>query len=221
MNYISRLLALLLLLSGCASPATKLDETLLAQIKDGTSTSDEVKSLLGAAPTLTTGSNGKKVWVYHYMTATTHPDAQGAITLDPDRPGTTTVYTSASGQVRLRTLSVLFGPDGRVERHHLYESRTAISATRTAAQLGTPVRPAQLAHIFKGVTERSDLTKHFGEPVGEILDPEGNLVLTWLYAESAGFVGSKPQRQSLDVLVNPKGTVIDYVITQEDGLEGR
>lgn len=221
MNRDSGLLALLLLLSGCASPATKLDDTLLTQIKDGTSTRAEVKSLLGVAPSLTTGSNGKQVWIYHYKTGTAHPDAQTAITLDPYRPGTTTIYTSASGQVRLRTLSVLIGTDGRVERHHLYESTTAVSATRAGAQVGTQVRPAQLAHIFKGVTERSDLAKHFGEPVGEILDPEGNLILTWFYSEGGAFVGAQPQRQMLDVLVNPKGTVIDYVITQDGGLGSR
>lgn len=73
-------LLLFLLLAGCVSPAAKLDNALLTQIKEGTTTRAEVESLLGKSDMVMTNSGGRQVWVYRYGTGTARRNPQSAIT---------------------------------------------------------------------------------------------------------------------------------------------
>ena len=212
-------LILVLILSGCVSPAEKLDNSLIAQIRDGSSTREEVERLLGKPKVETTGSNGKRVAIYRHRESYKHGDESTALTLGPEYPET--IYTKAEGQLLMRTLSVLFGPDGRVERHHFYESRTAISQNLVNTKLGAVVRPAQLAHIFRGQTQRSDLVQHFGEPLTEELTAFGNLVLSWIYLEGSGNVDFAPRGQLFEVTATLGGTVRDFRVVQDAGIGGK
>lgn len=210
-------LLLFLVLAGCVSPAAKLDGSLVVQIKEGTTTHAGVESLLGKTTMVITNSAGRQVWIYHHRTGITRRNPQSAIMFDPTRPSTSTVYTSASGQLRVRMLSILFGLDGRVDRKHLYESSSDYGATLTGAHLGTRFGHEQLATIQKGVTDRPSLVNVFGEPFAEFLNPEGNLVLGWNFSELSPMPGAQPKRQRLEVLLGRSGIVIDYEVSRDSG----
>ncbi len=209
------------MLAGCVSPAAKLDGSLLAQIKEGTTTQAEVESLLGRTTAVITNSAGRQVWVYHHRTGSARRNPGSAIMFDPTRPSTSTVYTSASGQLRLRMLSILFGLDGRVDRKHLYESSSDYGATLTGAHLGSRFGHEQLATIQNGVTERPGLVMVFGEPFAEFLNPEGNLSLVWNFSELSPMPGAQPKSQRLEVLLGRSGAVIDYEVSRDSGRGGR
>ena len=140
--------------------------------------------------------------------------------ISPDRLDT--ISTSAQRQVHMRTLSFLYGTDGRVELRHLYESNTGVTANLVGARLGTAFDPAQLAAITKGLTRRAELVKLLGNPVSEHLNPNGDLTLIWLYSRGTGAGEFAPETQRLLVFTSPGGIVRDFrVVADSDGAQKR
>ncbi len=200
-------LTLVLAVTGCVSPAGKLDESLVAQIRDGSSTRQEVERVFGQPKSSITGSNDKEVAVYQFFRMYEKDDPMSA--------------KRVRRRIHLRMLSVLYGKDNRVEKHHLYESDTKGSATATGARVGSSVRPAQLALINKGSTTREDLIEYLGNPLGEHLTVEGELMLIWLYLEGNGPMSFAPRAQILEVILNEGGTVHDFQVVQDANLQHR
>ncbi len=194
-------LVLILAVTGCVSPAGKLDQSVVAQIQDGVSTRPEVERLFGQPRITDIGSNGKQVAVYRFFREYEKEDM-----LTPGR---------VKRFYHLRMLSVLYGKDGRVELHHLYESNTPGSANYHKASVGAMVRAEQLALINKGSTERADLVQFFRDPMAETLTTDGNLMLIWLYVEKNGAMDFSPARQRLEVLTTRSGTVRDFRVVQD------
>lgn len=211
---------LTLILCGCLSLAEKLDDSLVSQINDGSSTVEDVEKLLGKPKFERTGSNGKRVTIYRHRVAYESNDESTAITLNPDDPGST-IYTRAQRQLHVRTLSVLYGLDGRVERHHFYHSRTLIAIDLVNSKLGAVVRPSQLSHIILGGSTRAYLASQFGEPIVEELTSDGNLLLRWLYLEGSSSMDSAPRGQELWIVFSPDGIARDYEVNQNAGVGGK
>jgi outer membrane protein assembly factor BamE (lipoprotein component of BamABCDE complex) len=201
MQRLAVFLVLVLALTGCVSPAGKLDESVVTQIRDGVSTRSEVERLFGQPKNTSIGSNGKQVAVYRFFRMYEQEDLQG--------------NSRVKRYFHLRMLSVLYGKDGRVELHHLYESNTPGSANRNNASVGARVRAEQLALIHKGFTERADLVQFFGNPMAEGLTTDGDLVLVWLYVEKNGPMDFSPAKQMLEVLMTRSGTVRDFRVVQD------
>ncbi len=202
-------LAFVLAVSGCVSPTGKLDDSLIAQIKDGSSTEQDVERLLGRPAGKITGSNGKSVVGYRAMKADSQPDRNAV-----DANGANNSARAYNHYLHLRSLSVLYGRDGKVERHHFYVAEGGYDAQPTQVTLGAKVKPAQLELIVKGVTRRAQMVNWFGQPIGENLNLDGYLVLSWLYVEKG--VASRAG-QELQVIVSPQGLVLDFQVVQEVG----
>lgn len=204
----------LLWLPGCASSSTALDDDLVAEIHDGRTTRADVEKLFGPPKGENLGSNGKRVAVYHFKTAAVPRRAPAR----KSAAGPPTIFPFADkGSLRLRTLSVLYRSDGQVERHHLYEASTAVTASPQHSEVGTSVRPEKLSFIYKGLTDREDLVSLFGEPLVEALEPSGQLVLSWIHSRNFGWTGARARVQQLQVLMGPNGKVEDFHVAQPGG----
>lgn len=201
-------------LVGCASSSTALDDELIARIQDGRTTRAEVVKLFGPPKGENLGSNGKRVAVYHFKTAAVprNPPVRQSVSSPP-----ASFPLSAKGSLRLRTLSVLYQPNGQVERHHLYEASTAVTASMQQSEVGASVRPEKLSFIYKGMTDRQDLVSLFGEPLIETLEPGGLMVLSWIHSRNTGWTGTRARIQQLRVLMGVNGKVEDFHVTQPGG----
>jgi outer membrane protein assembly factor BamE (lipoprotein component of BamABCDE complex) len=73
MKNILHIIALAVLLCGCASVGRKLDESKVDQIKKGVTTRDQVVQLVGSPDQITRDGFGRVMFQYIYSRATTKP----------------------------------------------------------------------------------------------------------------------------------------------------
>lgn len=79
---------------------------------------------------------------------------------------------------------------------------------------GTPINAAAVKTIKKGVTTREEVVKMLGQPMNEMMMPDGSRIMTYSYSQSAAiqlpFTTKNYGRQSLQIDLSNKGIVTDY-----------
>ena len=106
------------ILVGCATVGTKIDQDKLSQIKEGVTTKQEVINLLGKPYMVTLTSDGKTMFMYQYVKASNR--TANFI------PG---VNLLAGGMdMSQETLQVLIGKDDKVEKYIFNDSNTPINS---------------------------------------------------------------------------------------------
>ena len=105
------------ILVGCATVGTKIDQDKLSQIKEGVTTKQEVINLLGKPYMVTLTSDGKTMFMYQYVKASNR-----AVNFIPG------VDLLAGGMdMSQQILQVLIGKDDKVEKYIFNDSNTPIN----------------------------------------------------------------------------------------------
>ncbi len=111
-------LLLLIFLPGCATCGKIIDQDKISQIKQGTTTEQEVIQLLGNPYMKTLNSDGKTIMLYHYAKAQNR-----ATNFIP------VVNILAGGiDMKQQMLTVLIGKDGTVEQYTFNNAETPINS---------------------------------------------------------------------------------------------
>jgi outer membrane protein assembly factor BamE (lipoprotein component of BamABCDE complex) len=97
------------------------------------------------------------------------------------------------------------------------------------SSVGTPISQEKVNQIRIGVTTEPDLLLLFGNPSTKTLDPNGSIVLTWVYSSASTkpetFVplagpligGYSTRLQQLTVLIDRKGRVERWTMNNAPG----
>ncbi|MBI1840337.1 MAG: outer membrane protein assembly factor BamE [Verrucomicrobia bacterium] len=113
--------AAVLTLCGCASVGRKIDQSKVDQIKQGVTTREEVRKLIGSPDQLIKTSDGVEMWIYSYFLVTTKGSTFIPI-----------IGAFAGGaNTTSQSLSISFGADGIVSRY-----TSAIGGSNVGTGLG-------------------------------------------------------------------------------------
>jgi hypothetical protein len=191
------LLLAALLLAGCTTPGGRLEPHVTDQIQPGVTTRAEVERLLGKPGSTASGAGGRAVTGYAYRTTGSAEDS------------------SATGmQIRLRTLSVLYGPDDVVLRKHLAEGRSSYRpGFFTPSEVGKPAAPETLAAVMVPGTPREQVVAALGVPTAEMLTLEGHLALVWAAARQRSGMDERWREQLVTAEFDVDDRLVKHVVT--------
>lgn len=176
MKGIFTLFTLLLLLgSGCASRPALQHEKLL-QITQGQTTRAEVEELLGKPDDAITGSNQKTLTYYRDGAA-----KQKFHLLKEEF------------DLFFLTAYFLFQPDGVLEKKMVSETATKSTAKFGVRTLGTPVPDEQVRLVKAKESRYEEVAQLLGQPIGEALTLDGQIIREWLFVRQTLFSGAKAQ----------------------------
>lgn len=195
---------LLFIVAGCSTSARRLDVAPVRQIVPGTTTVKEVEGIFGPAPVKLTGANGKTVARYFHRTVFRSEEASRYERYW--RPA----------ELRVRTLSVLYGPNGIVEKKLHDESVTPVHRSREWLESGPMLRPDEPAYIKRQLTSADDLIKRYGEPTSRALDTEGRTCLMWLYLKDRTDRLGQPVGRMLLAVLDEQNMVLDHTMLEEN-----
>jgi outer membrane protein assembly factor BamE (lipoprotein component of BamABCDE complex) len=187
------------LLTGCESPGRALDESAVAQIRDGQTTKAEIDTIFGEPTQMTKSPAGHTLYYYERFYG---PDRQSAFSFDPRR-----------NESDLLSLSVLFNPAGIVVKH--FRSHTQPEIDRRMRNAGSKLNAGELNRILPRKTTRAELAAWFGAPWSEQLTLSGQHLVAWLYAD-ANNVAGRVDMQALEVIIDDAGVVQDFRVTKRD-----
>jgi outer membrane protein assembly factor BamE (lipoprotein component of BamABCDE complex) len=186
------LLPLWVWLTGCATPARRLDTDVLQHVREGESSRAEVEKLLGRPLSLVTGPTGRTLAVYEFANF----GNQG--------------FTGPR-QLNSRRFSLLYDPNFVVEKKLL-----SASATRYRVgwkdRLGQPLDRAEIVRTMRPQVTRNELIEKFGPPTVESLTVDGGTAAGWIALEQASVVWGGLHEQILEVVFDESGVVKDYKI---------
>jgi hypothetical protein len=157
-----------ILVSGCYSPARRLDVSAVKPITIGM-TRAEVERRLGEPREIQKGSNGAVVarYFFHEFHHSEEASRYGRF--------------HNPGELLYRTLTVLYSANGLVEKKLHDESISSFHREWNGwVELGPPLTSKDF-HITKGSDTGKSLLERFGEPTVRTLNPNGQLVWQWLY----------------------------------------
>jgi outer membrane protein assembly factor BamE (lipoprotein component of BamABCDE complex) len=157
-------------LTGCETPARRLDPKAVQTITPGVTTRQEVLQEFGA-PFETISSGDRTLLFYR----------RGYLGRSNDYGPSTDSW--------LLVLSVLVGPDDRVLRKHYSSRKIDTYFGAGVVAVGTKVDDKIIAQIRPNVTTRRQAEGLLGEPCAETLSFGGELVVDWAY-EDVRFVGT-------------------------------
>lgn len=194
----------LLIVAGCSTPARRLDVAPVRQIVPGNSTVQQVEEIFGPPPVKLTGANGKTVARYFHRTMFRSEEASR--------------YERhwRPGELRVRTLSVLYSPAGLVEKKLHDESITPVHRSRDWLEAGPMLRPDEPAYIKRQLTSADDLIKRYGEPTSRALDTDGRTCLIWLYLKDRTDRLGQPVGRMLVVILDDQNLVLDHTLLEEN-----
>ena len=204
------LFVLVLVVTGCMSPARRLDSAVLNQIREGVTTRDEVEKILGMPLTAIDGSNRKTLARYEY----------GRLRRNAEVP-TPGILPTQAGTLLLRTVNILYDNRGKVEKRTFYESTTPYQRQMSSIWVGQLIGEKDLARIKKGTTSETELIRWFGPPMARGLTVEGEPVVSWFYRMAKGRFELKLQQQTLLVFLGPGSEARDYLILGNVNLKER
>ena len=188
-------------LCGCLSAARKLEPSVVDRIDEGASTRAMVEKLLGKPEELEIGSNRKMLARYTY--------GQPLLSTEASRYE----VNRRPGAVGLRTLTLLYSPNGTVERKVYDESVTPVERTRDFVITGQRVSSVTLERLQKGVTTREGVLELLGEPTERTLNVAGEEIFLWFYVrDNHRHRGLKRDFQRVLVQFNERGRVKDYAV---------
>lgn len=190
MKLLPPLCLLAVLLTGCLSPARRLDPQVTDQIQPGRSRA-EVEKLLGRPEHMETGGNGRTLAVYSFG------DGQ---------------LTYGSQGLALRVLSLLYSPRFVVERRLMHDSRVAYeSHFFKLDEFGQLLAREEIIGKMKPVMNREEVVAEFGPPFFERLNVDGGSTLIWWAGRQRfSLFGQAYDTQSFVVTCNELGLVTDY-----------
>lgn len=186
------------LLTGCASTTKQITPEISRQVVTGQNRT-EVNAILGEPNRTRSSSSGKIV--------DTHQQSE-------------LLYSTSSASdrvrdLRLRTLSVLYNPNGKVEMTYFYESHTPAVYYSRSTYIGRMINSEEVARIKVGTTTQQELENWFKKPTSAILHPSGGRELNWYGRETGTSFTSPVQNRRLLVWGDEEGIVRDMNFTNE------
>ena len=163
------------MLSGCATRPS-LDHANLLQITQGQSTRAEVEQLLGPPDNAVSGSNQKTLTLYR----------DGAVKQKFH-------LLKDEYDVFLLSAYFLFQPDGVLEKKLVSETATTSTAKFGVRTVGTPITDEQLARVKPKEARFEEVAQILGQPVGEALTLDGQIMREWLFVRETLFSGARAQ----------------------------
>ena len=202
MNTTHSLIAVLALglLAGCESPGRSLAKSAVDRIRGGQTTRAEIEKIFGEPLQMTKSPAGRTLYLYQRF-------------YGPDMYSRTGIAAPRRDESNLFVLSVLFNPEGVVEKH-LY-SHTQPDIDRMRLTSGRKLSSEQLANIQPRKTTQAELTTWFGPHVSEFLTLDGYKQVNWEYADAFN-IGGRVELQVLEVFVDDSGTVLLFRVTKRD-----
>lgn len=100
----------------------------------------------------------------------------------------------------------------RMDTMRIFVVLVAALLLTACASSGRPIEQSDLDQIVNGQTTRSELVGMFGRPMGETVNSDGSVILTWAYAY-VGFAGIGTKTQGLSVVLGPDGKVVSHTKT--------
>jgi hypothetical protein len=191
------------LMSGCYSPAHRLEVSVVKKVRPGMSR-PAVEKIMGAPAETVLGSNGKTVARYYFHEYRRLEDSSRY------------KQFHNPGEGLVRTLSLLYDGGGTLERKLHDESVTPIQRDMNRwVQIGPQLGAGALSRINRGKDRSEDVIQIFGEPMSRSLDPQGRVLLQWVqYREHADYLG-QPTAKLLTVVL--EGNVVaDFSLTEAD-----
>src|SRR6185369_8773944 len=180
--------------AGCETPGHSLDESAVAQIRDGLSTKADVGRIFGEPTQMTKSDAGKTLYYYERFYG---PSAR----------------ETAFDESHLLVLTVLFDSAGVVEKH--LHSHTKPDVSARTLRFGRKLDAEQLARIVPKKTKCADLESWFGPYALEMLTLNGDRLVRWEYANGYNVAGQMDS-QILDVIVDEGGSVSIFRVTKRD-----
>ena len=184
-------LPLVLAIFGCATPARRLDATVVEQLHEGTATQSDVERILGRPLGLETGANGKTVAVYEFAR------------LNEGFAG--------PREFKARQFSVLYDSNFVMERKLLSASATPYRAG-WKNRLGRPMNRAEIVRTMRPQIPRTELIEKFGPPSIETLTIDGGTVAGWVALEQESAYWGGIRQQILEVVFDESGLTRTYKI---------
>ncbi len=191
-----------LILTGCVSPADRLEPQVVRQVKEGMAR-PEVEKIMGKPRSVVTGAGEHSVAHYGYTARINSAEFQllGAFAKNP-------------GDILLRHLSLLYNRQNVVEKLLFHQSLTPFAVGFGKMSAGQTVSPETLQQIKKGVSNQEDVVKLLGEPTMRALDPNGDLGMVWQYARSEmGWTKNRNDYQTLTVTFDNAGLVKEHILS--------
>jgi hypothetical protein len=196
MKGIFALFCAVLVFSGCASrPALQHDK--LLQITQGQTTRAEVEQLLGPPDNAVSGSNQKTLTSYR------DGSVQQKFHLLKDE------Y-----KVFLLSAYFLFQPDGVLEKKLVSETATTSTAKFGVRTMGTPITAEQLAQVKPKEARFEEVAQILGQPVGEALMLDGQIMREWLFVRETLF--SLPTAQVITGIFDYDTDVLQEYVIHDD-----
>ena len=117
MNKNILLLILTLIFIGCATAGKPLDKDKISQIKEGTTTKQEVINLLGNPNSDSLSGDGKEILMYMYLNSSVRPSTYIPVV---------GLFTGGANQ-KMQSVQILIGKDEKVEKFISTNSDTPIN----------------------------------------------------------------------------------------------
>jgi|SRR5688572_25606929 len=203
MNIVIRLGFVLLaavLIAGCESPGSMLAKSAVDRIHNGQTTKAEVEKIFGEPMQMTRSPEGRTLYLYQRF-------------YGPDRYDPSSFAAPRRDESNLFLLSILFNPEGVVEKHVYSHTQPDIDRIRRSA--GRKLGQEELDRIVPEKTIRAELAAWFGPNWSEELTLSGHRLMVWLYADAYN-VGGRVEVQALEAILDDAGMVLTFRVTKRD-----
>lgn len=187
------LMALMLVLSGCASRPPLKHET-LAKINEREATRAQVEELLGTPEQRFTDVSRRTLTVYEDVTAKQRFH----------------LIKEKFDYYFLRAF-FLFEVDGILLKKFISETKTSSSRSFTSVSVGAPVTDEQLGRLKELMSAR-DVIEILGTPASEELLLDGNIIRRWVFARQ-GFASRMTSQEVVVVLEGETDLVKNFTIS--------
>jgi hypothetical protein len=180
----------LLALTGCITPAKRLEPSMVATIEPGKSTKSEADKLLGKPESLVTSVEGRTLAQYSYFREAGYgsPCIVRMLSLLYDR--------------QLVLEQKLFSDSTLAPRIHLFKP----------SQLGDAIDRERIIKLMKPGTIRSDIINELGPPTIEELTVKGETIMTWIAVQDGIAFFKRMESQTLSVRLDEHGILLDFSI---------
>ena len=198
------LLALSLLLAGCASYSKRLEVPTVKKIQPQQSTRADVEKLFGRPKESVVGPN--EITVARYFFREYHKSTDASWHNRRDNPG----------WILFRTLTIAYNRSNIVERKLHDESVTQIYRTNAWFHAGPSLTRESISFVKKGGSTETDLRAKFGEPASRTFDDNGHVMLLWFNIKTRETTWSNPTVQRLKVVLDNLSVVQDYALVEHE-----
>jgi hypothetical protein len=198
------LLALSLLLAGCASYAKRLEVPSVKKLQPQQSTRADVEKLFGRPKETVVGPN--EVTIVRYFFHEFHKSTDASWHNRRDNPG----------EILFRTLTLAYNRSNIMERKLHDESVTQIYRTNAWFHAGPSLTPESISFVKRGVSTETDLRAKLGEPASRTFEDNGHIMLLWFNIKTRETTWSNPTVQRLKVVLDDRNVVQDYALVEHE-----